>query len=208
LRLVALRDGHEAIPVVDASFGSRAVEPQLEQLTVTRAQLFELARIEIVVGVGVRVAGGVAIPRREVDPELHAGSLTRPGSFGYNITFVTGVRHRVIGGRCGPQAEAIVVLGGQHQVLGACTLSDIDPLGGVELSGREAAWVERAVAPLFVVEGVDPEVAKQAELGFLPLQLRGRRDWDVHKYFSQPLCISNHALSKRRAARSAAWMEK
>src|SRR5699024_3762270 len=88
-------------------------------------------------------------------------------------------RDRVVGGRGGPQAEAIVVLGGEDDVLRAELSSQSGPLLDVEVGGVEELWGERAVAPFPTGEGVDPEVEEDPETVTLPGELRGCGGADV-----------------------------
>jgi hypothetical protein len=75
----------------------------------------------------------------------------------------------------GPEAEAVVVLGGEDQRARTCRAGRARPLARVEARGIEDRGILGAVAPLAVGERVHPEVQEERELVALPAQLRRRR---------------------------------
>ena len=64
-----------------------------------------------------------------------------------------------------------MVLGGKDQVAHSGRQGGLHPLPGIEACGIESGWAERAVAPFFAVEGVNPKVAEHAKFLFLPAEL-------------------------------------
>ena len=77
----------------------------------------------------------------------------------------------MVGGGGGPEAEAVVVLGGEDDALHAGTLERAHPLLGIEALGGEGLSGGVAIAPLEVVEGVEAEVHEGVSLQLLPLDL-------------------------------------
>ena len=71
----------------------------------------------------------------------------------------------------GPQAEAVVVFGGQDEKPDSGILEDGGPLPGVEVGGIEPPRIFLAVAPLAVSEGVHAEMSERDELVPLPGEL-------------------------------------
>src|SRR2546423_13630529 len=67
-------------------------------------------------------------------------------------------RHGVLGEPAGPEAEAVVMLGGENQRAGAAGSGGAGPLPRVQARRVEHRRVLAAVAPLAVGEGVDAEV--------------------------------------------------
>src|ERR1041385_5344819 len=78
-----------------------------------------------------------------------------------------------IGGAAGPEAEAVVVLGGEDHRAESGGMGGAGPLSRVEPSGREDGGVLATVAPLPVGEGVDAEVQEERQLVPLPGELGG-----------------------------------
>src|SRR5699024_540895 len=169
----------DASPGVLPARGTGAIEPQLVQFAVVCAQLAQLGQVELVVGIGILVLRGVAVPWREVEAEFHPVPPARIGDLAYYIavTVLPGGRgHGVAGGRRGPQAEPVMVLGGQDHVFRSDVVGETDPFVGIEVIGVEDLWGEGAVAPLLTSEGVNPEVKEDAEAITLPGQLLGSGD--------------------------------
>jgi len=79
--------------------------------------------------------------------------------------------HRVFRVLARPQAEAIVVLGGQDQPLHASLFGDSRPLVGIQLSRIEQLGRFVAVAPFAIGERVQRKVDKAVELQRVPRQV-------------------------------------
>jgi hypothetical protein len=77
----------------------------------------------------------------------------------------------VLGELRGPEAEPIVVLGGQDEQLDAGVFEHSRPLAGVKVGRVEQRWVFLALTPLAVGEGVHAKVGKGDKLVPLPGQL-------------------------------------
>jgi hypothetical protein len=77
----------------------------------------------------------------------------------------------VLGELRGPEAEPIVVLGGQDEQLDAGVFEHSRPLAGVKVGRVEQRWVFLALTPLAVGEGVHAKMGKGDELVPLPGQL-------------------------------------
>ncbi len=79
--------------------------------------------------------------------------------------------HRVIGVGAWPEAETIVVFGGEDQPLHACLGGHTGDLSGIERCRREELRRLVAIAPLFVGEGVHREVDEAGDFHRLPAEL-------------------------------------
>ena len=159
-------------------FAVGAVEPHFRQRTVMAQQFGELGDVDVVVGAALPVAGVIAVPRREVEARAQAGVAAGVDEFAHQVALAGAPRagrHRMRGGRAGPQAEAVVMLGGEHDAAEARVLHHLHPLPRIERRGCEQLRVLLAGAPFAVGEGVDAEMHEQRELLALPGQLRGRR---------------------------------
>ena len=152
----------------------RPVEPDLEERPVARHQLPELAAVVLEVG-GPAVLRVVAVPRREVDAEGEPVPPARVGDLADHVALAAApgaVLDGVLGELRGPQAEAVVVLGGEDEALQARRL------GRARRSGRRRTSVGSKirrglvpVAPLLVGEGVHREVQEAVELELVPAEL-------------------------------------
>ena len=179
--LIGAQLRHVMLEVVDVAVAARAVQPPLDQRAVAGGQLDQLAGIEDVIGLGIGVAGLVPVPGRQVDAHAHAFALHRLRGHADQVALPVQPRaglDRVIALLRRPQREAIVVLGHQHQVIGARRLGRAGPLAGIDAVGIEHGGRRLAVAPFAVQEGVGAEVHQHAEAAVLPghlLRRRGRR---------------------------------
>ena len=79
----------------------------------------------------------------------------------------------VIGGRGGPQAEAIVMLAGEDDAAHATIGKGADNGVGIEGGGIEDVGILIAVAPFLVGERVDGEVEEGGEFERVPRELTG-----------------------------------
>src|SRR6185312_1478012 len=133
--------GVDARPVVGLlaavrAFAVGAVEPHFHDLAVVGEQLGELGDVEIVVGRAAAVALRVAVPRRQVEACAQAFSAAGVGELAHHIAMAVvprAVFHRVLRGGGGPQAEAVVVLGGEDHAAEAGLLRRARPLPRVQL---------------------------------------------------------------------------
>jgi hypothetical protein len=200
VRLELAGDGHDVVPRIGVLFRAGAVEPKLDERPVAGAELGELGDVAGVIdfwpGRPIRI---VAIPRREVVAEPDAALAAGVGKLRDDVALPSPPwrgAHRVIRRLRRPEAEAVVVLGGEDDVRGAGVLRDGDPLAAIQRIWVEPGGVERAVAPLAAVEGVDPEMAEQREgMLALPCQLGRCRDGGV---------VRRHLTGPRPARRESA----
>ena len=122
------------------AFAAGAVEPDVEQRPVLGEELGQLIAVIHVVLVAA-VVFGVAVPRREIHAELDAAARAGLGAFFDNVALYGRVLHRMLGIAARPQAEAVVMLGGEHQAFHAGALDRLDPLVAVEIHRVEAGLV-------------------------------------------------------------------
>lgn len=111
------------------------------------------------------------IPRRQINPKLNTGDRGGVGQFsddiagavlpGAGLDGVIGVERR-------PEAEAVVVLGGENDAGNSGGFGDGDPVGGVEGGGSEDRRVNVAGSPLGIGEGVGAEVEEEGDVGEVP----------------------------------------
>ncbi|OEL13276.1 putative alpha-L-fucosidase 1 [Dichanthelium oligosanthes] len=133
----------------------------------------------LIVRDGVPVHRFVAVPRREVQPQPDPLRARGGGELGDDVPGPASPRrggHRVVGQRRRPEAEAVVVLGREHDAAEPAPRRDARPLARVERRGGEHGGVGAAGAPLGVREGVGPEVEEERHLRELPPELRVGRD--------------------------------
>ena len=169
----------EGIPVVDlfpavGALAVGAVEPHFVHLAVVAQQLGQLPDEEAVIGLRIAVAGGVPVPRREVDAEFHSVALAGVAHLADHVATALPPRrrgHRMARGLRRPEAEAVVVLGREDHHAEAGLFERPDPLVGIECRRIEQRRILRTVAPLPVGEGIDPEVQEGRQLHPLPGQL-------------------------------------
>ena len=113
----------------------------------------------------------MAIPRGEVEADLDAFGTASLGELAANIALAVlprGGGDGVVRELGGPEAEAVVVLGGEDGELEAGVLEGLGPLAAVEGGGIEDLGVLFAGAPLAIGEGVDTKVDKGGQLQLLP----------------------------------------
>src|SRR5947199_347570 len=164
-------------PTVRA-FAVGAVEPHLADGPVTREQLGELVAVEVVVARRIAVDWGVPIPRREIEAGAQPFAPAGVGELPHHVPCPPApraARHGMLGEPAGPEAEAVVMLGGQDQGAGAAGLGRAGPLTRVQLRRVEYRRVLVAVPPLAVGERIDAEMKEEGELVALPGHLRGGR---------------------------------
>jgi hypothetical protein len=158
------------------AFAAGAVEPDFAEFAVLGEQLVELGQVEGVVGGGVAVGGLVAIPRAEVEPGREVVAAAGVHEFADDVALALlpgrGL-DGVVGEGARPEAEAVVVLGGEHHGLRARRPGGGGPLVGVEGGGVEDGRGRLAVAPFAVGEGVRAEMDEDREGAILPGELGG-----------------------------------
>ena len=139
-----------------------------------------LQRLEEHLVVGICAVGGrVAVPRGDVNPELHPTPLASDGKLAQHIAFAIAPRafaHSVRAHGIGPQTEAVVMLGRKDNSLKASLLRHIHPLVAIESGGIEDILRLRTLTPLQPREGVGAEMAEHVHLHPLPRHLCGRRN--------------------------------
>ena len=144
--------------------------------TVIGKQFGELFDEEAVVGGGIAVAIGVAVPGGKVDTELDAIFLAGITQFANDIAFAVlprGGGYGVAGGLCGPEAEAVVMLRGDEGHLETGVLEGTHPLFAIQGRGVEDIRVFSSIAPLTTGESIHTKVQESSQLHRLPLQLLG-----------------------------------
>ena len=179
LRLEFTHRGVVAVPVVCLFFAvgtlaAGAVEPHAEQVAVVRQQLRQLGAVIVVVGLALPIQRAVAVPGGQVHPEPQPGPFAGLGRFFHHVAFAApegGILHAVLRIGAGPQAEAVVVLGGQDQPGHAGGLCRRRPLVRVQLFRVEDRFALRAVAPLLIGKGVHRKMDEGVKLHLLVPQL-------------------------------------
>src|SRR3990170_3668005 len=155
------------------------VEPDFLNRSVAGEQLGELVAIEIVVAGRIAIGGMVAIPGRKVESHLESLGPARVGELAHHVTLAIPPGagcYRVLRGAAGPEAKAVVVLGGEDQGAEASRFGHPGPLPGIQGRGREDGGIFPPIAPFPIGEGVDPKVEKERQFIALPLEL-GRRGY-------------------------------
>ena len=163
-------DGGPAGPVVAGLRAARTVPPALPDGAVAGHQLRKLGGVNVVVCF-LAPGGVVPVPGGEVESRLQAEFPAGIGEFSYHIHPAGAVAHVVGGGFRVPQAEAVVVLGGEDGGGEARFLQNPRPLAAVQGRGREKGGGFGAVAPFPVREGVDGEVEKGGPAPAVPFHV-------------------------------------
>ena len=167
-------------PAVESVAAVGAVEPDLRERPVLREELLELAQIVVAVG-GRPVVGAVAVPGRKVEPGLDALGGAGIDELAHDVAPAAAPRRvadAVLRPLRRPEAEAVVVLGGEDEARHAALAGDARPLAAVERGGREDRGILVAVAPLEAGERVGREVDEAVERLLVPGELAraGKRD--------------------------------
>ena len=152
------------------SLAAGVVEPYIEDVAVARQQLGQLVA-EVVVVLRRAVERVVPVPRREIKAEFDAAPAAGVRRQLHHVALKRAVLDRVLGVLARPQAEAVVVLRGEHQPLHARGFDGLHPLVAVQIRGIEHALWLRARAPLAVGEGVHAKVYERIEIQVEPVQL-------------------------------------
>lgn len=130
----------------------------------------------------------MAIPRREVQPDVDAAGLSGVNELPNDVAaaIFPGTFDNGVGGVIRrPETKPVVVFRGEDDVGNAGLDGGFDPLVGVERGGVEDGRIFVAGAPFTVSEGVDAEVEEHDELPLLPFELREgwqREDWQWRRY--------------------------
>src|SRR5690606_32677263 len=166
------------IPVVGVPLGACPIKPELDQGSVVGAKLLELPGVKLAVRFGIAVTRGVAVPRRAVkpgqDPFLPAGV----DKLADHIAFPVPPRRALdgVGRRLGgPEAKAVVVLGGEDGIPHARLFSNPRPLTAIESRGVKQCGIFGPVTPLPAGKRNDAKMDKEAKLEVLPAELLRRR---------------------------------
>ena len=109
----------------------------------------------------------VAVPGRDVYAGLH---LALAG-VDKGAKYVEGVGNGMCAVRAGPQAEPVVVLGGEDDAAHAGLFGHVDPLAAVQRRGGEHLLGLLPRAPFGSREGVGSKVAEHVDFHALPCQL-------------------------------------
>jgi len=158
-----------------------AVEPDGEEGAVLGEEFAELVAVVDEV-FGSAVIGVVTIPGGEVDAELEALSAAGVGEFAHDIAvaFAPGAGLDGMGGvGAGPEAESVVVFGGEDETGHAGHFGGAGDLVGVEVGGVENRGAFVAVAPFTVGEGIHREVNEAVEFHGMPGELPGGGEGSV-----------------------------
>ena len=154
-----------------------AVVPHLEDGTVAGEQFAKLPPVDFDV-LRATVVSAVAVPRRKVDAESDA---VAPGGFrdiAHHVAVAAAPRartNRVFRGGGGPQAETVMMLGGEDDAFHAGLRQRFHDRVRVESRGGEKVWILVAVAPLLAGERIHGEMQKRGGFELMPAELpRGR----------------------------------
>ena len=151
------------------AFAAGAVEPLLEEGSVGGVDFAQGVDEDVVIGWGA-VGGVVAVPGGDVDAHLEVRVVGVDGG-AECAEDVEGVGYGVVAEAAGPEAEAVVVLGGEDDAAEAGLSGHVDPLAAVEGARAEEVGGFGAGAPLGAAEGVGAEVAEHVYLHALPREL-------------------------------------
>ena len=135
------------IPTVTAI---RPVEPELEERAILGDQLMDLRMVFLHVAL-LSVIVAVAIPRGEIETEFQAMFPASLGELTHHIAFASLPRrilHTIFGGSGRPEAETVVMLGGQDDSFQACGLDGAYPLVAIQICGIKCGSRGVSIAPL------------------------------------------------------------
>ena len=164
-------------PAIKAVATIGAVEPDGENIAVTRQQLAQLVAVISDV-FRPAIIFVVAVPGRKINAELQSLPTASGGNLFHHVAFAAAPRavlHGMLGVSAGPKTEPIVVLGGQDQIPEPGLPRDMRPLTRIQLARIKQPGSFRAVAPLPVRECVHAEMQETVELHFVPAKLPSRR---------------------------------
>ena len=157
------------------SFAVGTVEPLLEDVAVATEGVLEGLSEGLVVGWGA-VGGSVAVPRGDVDTHFYAPFAASVGEAAQYVALALqplALGHGVRAGGVGPEAEAVVMFGGEDDATHAGAFGCGHPLAAVEGGGVEEVFGFCAFAPFKACEGVGAEMAEHVHLHALPPHLLG-----------------------------------
>ena len=120
------------------------------------------------------VVGGVAVPWGDIHAHLDTRLTAGLGEVAQYIALTVAplaVGDSMSAGRIGPQAEAVVVFGGENDTFHAGCFGCGRPLAAVEGSGIEGVFGFGSLTPLKAGEGVGAKVAEHVGLHALPAEL-------------------------------------
>jgi len=111
------------------------VEPELEQRSVVTHKFLNLLVIDVYITL-IAIFRLVAVPRREIQPELQAMFLTGVTQLTYQIAFPIfkiGVFDGILSGPSRPKTESVVVLGSKDHAFHADGFQGQNPLLAVQI---------------------------------------------------------------------------
>ena len=165
------------LPLAGRPFAAGTVEPLFEDRAVLATEdAFERPDEGAVIGRRT-IAGIVPVPRGNIDAELQPVGGTGVGEFAEDVSLTVtplALRHRMPAFGRRPEAEAVVVFGGDNRPLEARGTGRGRPLTAVEVGGMEDVFGLGAVAPFGAGEGVRAEMEEHIHLHLLPGHLGGR----------------------------------
>ncbi len=158
---------------VEAIAAVGAIEPDGEQGAVVGEEFLQLVAVVGEV-FGLAVLRMVTVPRRQVYAELDALFLAGIGEFANDVAFSVfpgAVFYGVIRVGAGPEAESVVVFGGEDQAAHSGHFGGGGDLGGVEAGGVEDCGGFVTVAPFLVGECIYRKVDESVEFHVVPGEL-------------------------------------
>ena len=167
----------------------RSVKPRQENWAVSRGQFLQLLTVHFDI-FRRSVGGSVAVPRRQVNAEPDAVLFARAGNLLHHIALPLlprGGRHAVPGGLRGPQAEAVMVLAGQHHPLEPGVRQRLYNFVRIEIGRIEQLRLLVAITPFLPGKGIDGEMDEGIHLHIVPCQLSRRRNGSQHYRHVFPL---------------------
>src|SRR5579864_3514326 len=154
----------------DMSAAAGAVKPELLKLTIPLRQFVEFSCVVFVVLTGVAVPRLVPVPRRQIHPKLHRRCFDLPDDVPSSV-LERAALHAVIGLRCGPQTESIMMFGHKDYVSDLGGTQRLHPLVWIELCGMKHLRIGGAVSPFTIHKSVRAKMDNRPNLQVLPLQL-------------------------------------
>lgn len=166
------------------TFATSAIEPLFEDRSVLGEGVFEGAFECLVVRRGA-IRGSIAIPRRDIYAELEIGLAAGIGEVAKDISLPIlpmALFYGVVAGGIGPEAETVVMFGGDDDAAEAGGTSHSSPLVAVEVRGVEDIFGLGAGSPFSPRESVGTEMTEHIHLHALPTYLsfgrtRAERGW-------------------------------
>ena len=165
------------LPFAVGAFAAGAVKPHHEHIAVFREKLRQLGFIILIIGLGA-VKGAIPIPGGKIEAEFDAALTAGVGKFPHHVA-LTAPEGRMLHGMfrifAGPQAEAVMMLGGENQSAHARGFGHLHPLAAIQARGIENSGILPARAPFPAGKGIHAEMDKAVKAHIQPalLPLRG-----------------------------------